>query len=241
VPDSYDSSQRTPTLFNIHGLMSNGSQQVGLSDMNPTSDAAGYIVVYPEGQQSSWNGGSCCGGASSSNLDDTGFLKAVAADVQEVLCVDPRRIYAIGMSNGGYMTHRLACEASDVFAAFAPVAGAMGIPDCTPARPVPILAFHGVQDTLVAYSAGQEAMAEWVEHNGCSSTSTTTDVEDDVSCERWDDCEDGSVVEFCTLDPMGHCWPGGGETPYCLPLIGPYNDYEANPHILEFLSNYTLP
>jgi polyhydroxybutyrate depolymerase len=241
VPPAYDSSAPTPLVLNIHGFMSAAWQQVLFSNMNPTADARGFIVAYPDGYQSSWNAGSCCGTAASMGLDDVGFLKAVVADITSKLCIDAKRVYATGMSNGGYMSHRLGCEASDVFAAVAPVSGAMGIADCTPPRPVPVMAFHGIQDNLVPYDSGHDAVTQWLWIDGCGTTATRTAYGASSYCDLYETCNDGVKVGFCTLDPMGHCWPGGSES-LCFFAIGPYNnDLNASEVMWDFFSQFTLP
>jgi polyhydroxybutyrate depolymerase len=240
VPESYDAAAPTPLVMNIHGYTSADWQQVLFSNMNPTADAHGFIVIYPNGFRNSWNAGSCCGTAADMNLDDVGFLVQVVEDSAGRLCIDRRRVYATGMSNGGYMSHRLACEASDVFAAAAPVAGALGVDDCSPPRPVPVMAFHGTEDPLVSYGDGEAAFLHWVASNGCSGPSERT-VFGGSFCDTYSSCEGGAEAALCTLDPMGHCWPGGSES-LCLALIGPYNDdINANEHMWEFFRRFTLP
>jgi polyhydroxybutyrate depolymerase len=188
----------------------------------------------------SWNAGTCCGRAASEGLDDVGLLRAFVADISTALCIDRRRVYATGMSNGGYMSHRLGCEAADLFAAVAPVAGAMGIPDCAPSRPMPLIAFHGLQDGLVPYAEGRAALDLWLDLNGCAGEPARTDFGASY-CETWTGCAEGIDVAFCTLDPMGHCWPGGSSA-LCLAFIGPYNDdINANEAMWEFFSRFPLP
>src|SRR5690606_31858506 len=109
--------------------------------------------------------------------------------VQQQVCVDPDRIYATGMSNGGHMSHRLACEAADVFAAVAPVAGSMTVTgNCTPAEPISVLHFHGTSDSIVPYDGyplvmpgAQETMKGWAARSGCDPTSQVVLEKDDVS------------------------------------------------------------
>jgi polyhydroxybutyrate depolymerase len=240
VTGSYDDTVPTPLIVNMHGYSSNAWQQILFSDMNTQADSIGYIAIYPDGLNSSWNAGSCCGRSAEDDVDDVGFLKHVVEDASTRLCIDRSRVYATGMSNGGYMAHRLGCEASDVFAAVAPVAGAMGIEGCSPPRPVPIIAYHGIGDSLVAYGDGSDAIQEWLTLNGCTLDSTRTTFGDSY-CDTYSSCDGGVEVALCTLDPMGHCWPGGSRA-LCLSFIGPYNDdIEANQHMWDFMSRFTQP
>ena len=240
VPDAYDPGTPAAVVLNMHGFMSANWQQVLFSDMNTTADREGFVAVYPDGVSSSWNAGTCCGLAASGGVDDVGFLRAVVDEVSARLCIDRRRVYATGMSNGGYMSHRLGCEASDLFAAIAPVSGAMGIPDCHPARPVPVAAFHGLQDLLVSYEDGRAAIDEWLGNDGCTGDPVREDFGGSY-CLTWSGCTDDVEVMLCTLDPMGHCWPGGSDV-LCLPGIGPFNDdLDANDAMWSFFSRFTLP
>jgi polyhydroxybutyrate depolymerase len=240
VPAKYDSAVATPLVLNMHGFTSNPTQQITFSGMNPVADAEGFVVAYPTGTNSSWNAGTCCGLAASNDVDDVGFLREVVAELSTRLCVDPARVYATGMSNGGYMSHRLGCEASDLFAAVAPVAGAMGIATCEPGRAMPVVAYNGTEDNLVSYEDGREAMLQWVATNACDGEPSDVTMHGGSRCERWTGCRDDVEVELCTLEGMGHCWPGGSEL-LCLDFVGPYSDeIDANSHMWSFLSRFRL-
>lgn len=240
VPPGYDAASSTPLVVNLHGLSSNAWQEELFTEMDDTADARGFVVMYPEGYMNSWNAGLCCGTAATLDIDDVGFLRAAVAHASERLCIDPRRIYVTGMSNGGYMAHRLACEASDLFAAAAPVAGGMGIADCAPARPMPVLAFHGTADAIVRYDLGHAAYLGWAARDGCGDTLTRTAYGASF-CETYTDCAGGAEVGFCSLDGMGHCWPGGSRT-LCLPYLGAYrDDIDANETMWEFFLRHPMP
>jgi polyhydroxybutyrate depolymerase len=210
VPAGYDPAVAAPLVLNFHGLFGSPSQQAEFSQFDPTAEAHGMLVAYPEGIGASFNAGGCCGEASSAGVDDVGFARALVADVSAKMCVDPQRVYATGMSNGGHMAHRLACEAADLFAASASVAGLVWVQDCTPSRPISMIQFHGDADLIVGYSGVPEMMAAWAERNGCSPTSETTFEQGDMYCETWPGCDAGVEVSLCTIDGGGHCWPGNG-------------------------------
>jgi polyhydroxybutyrate depolymerase len=240
VPNSLDPQEPAPLLLNMHGYMSNPTHQMQWTEMNESAGPRGWIVVYPLGTNSSWNAGVCCGQAVADQVDDVGFLRAVVDAVASELCVDPKRIHATGMSNGGYMSHRLACEAADLFASVAPVAGAISVATCAPSRPISVLAFHGVQDTLVSYASDLQSMTAWAGTDGCDSV--PAQVEFDGGDHRiWSGCDDDVAVEFYTLDPMGHCWPSGWDT-YCFDFLGPHSDaVDANAAMLDFFDSHRLP
>jgi polyhydroxybutyrate depolymerase len=242
VPPGYDPATPTPLVLNMHGYTSNAEQQVPFSNMNATADAEGFIALYPDGYENSWNAGVCCGQAAAEGIDDVGFLVSVVTDVSGKLCIDPDRVFASGMSNGGYMSHRLACEASDVFAAVAPVAGGLGIVGCSPPRPVPVIMFHGTDDSIVSFDQAEAALSAWGSHDSCTSTPVTTHFGDSY-CDVHETCDGGSEVGLCALAGMDHCWPGG-EPPrwLCETFVGTYSvDINANDYMWEFFSRHPMP
>jgi polyhydroxybutyrate depolymerase len=243
IPASADLGAPAPLVLNFHGLTSNAGQQAFFSGMTPKSDAEGFILVYPEGVQSSWNAGACCGGAIDQNIDDVGFVRALVAQLSLTLCIDQRRIYATGMSNGGFMSHRLACEAADLFAAVAPVSAVNGMDSCAPSRPVPVMMFNGTLDPLVAYdggglfqSAGQ-TFADWSARDLCDDAPKPGKSSGAASCLQHELCDGDVSVVFCTFEGMGHCWPGQA---FC-PLGAASTDLSANDEMWAFFSEHTLP
>ena len=213
VPPDYSGTELTPLVLNFHGLGSNATQQAFFSDMNPSADAEGFIVAYPEGllnrdDKRSWNAGPlCC--SDDPTRDDVGFVRALLDELASLACIDPERRYATGMSNGAFMSYRLGCEASDLFAAIAPVAGALGLDtgDCAPERPLPMWAIHGTIDEKVPYDAALASAELWAEQNGCSGEASESFQNGVVSCLSWD-CPSDAPVVFCTAEGVNHCWPG---------------------------------
>jgi polyhydroxybutyrate depolymerase len=210
-------------VINLHGLGSNASEQDSLSGMKELADKEGFFVLSPEGTGAgqSFNGGTCCGVALSQGIDDVGFVRAMLDDVSRDYRIDPKRIFATGMSNGGFMAHRLACELSDRIAAIAPVAGVLGVAVCKPTRSVSILQFHGTADALVQFGGGglalfppvEAVMQGWAERDGCKKERELVDRVQDVTCERYQGCPSGVDVELCRVDGGGHTWPGGPPVP----------------------------
>ena len=117
VPMGYSPGTPVPALFCIHGLDQNPVMfclDTGVAW--PTkADQEGFVVIMPNGYMNSWNAGTCCGGAVTAGLDDVSLMRAIFAEVGKHVNIDLRRVYATGLSNGGYMSYRLACEASDLF------------------------------------------------------------------------------------------------------------------------------
>ena len=222
VPASYDPTKPTPVVLNIHGLTSTADQQAQISHAIAKSDSAGFVVVHPQADTSpitSWNAGTCCDPASSSNNDDMGFMTALLDQLDATLCVDDSRVFAMGLSNGAYMSYRLACELDDRIAAVGPVAGSLVYSPCTPTRPMPLFAVHGDADPLVMYSYDVTSTDEWSQANGCT-TSMQTYQNGDATCVTHSGCNAGADVVFCTISGGGHQWPGGD----ALPLLGKKSD-----------------
>lgn len=247
VPPGYDCRRPMAVVFNFHGFSSDSTRQLELSGLNAKADDAGFIALTPEGigVVQSWNAGVCCGVAAATGSDDVGFVREALANVRQRYAVDPKRVFATGMSNGGFFSHRLACEAADVFAAIAPVSGTMGIPTCAPSRPVPVLHFHGTADTIVPYLGGgfaggtpvESTMRDWAARDGCGTSTRVVFQRGDATCKRWD-CDGGVDVELCTIDGGGHTWPGG---PPNLGLGNTSSDVSATDRAWDFFVAHPRP
>jgi polyhydroxybutyrate depolymerase len=250
LPPAYDGTTPLPLVLNFHGFTSNGLLHQTVTNMNATADREGFVVVYPNGLDDSWNAGICCGRSATANVDDVGFTRAVIADIGERGCIDESRVYATGMSNGGFFSHRLGCEAADVIAAIAPVAGVLGIEpsECTPARPIPIMHLHGTGDPLVQVDggglAGSASVADstdgWLQRNGCTGEPTVTFQNGAATCETVDDCDGDASVTLCLIEGAGHCWPG--QPCRMLGDLGePTTDIDANDAMWGLFSTVKLP
>lgn len=242
VPPGYDPTTATPLVLNFHGFTGSPEGQVAFSLMNPVADAENFLLVYPAGLYNSWNAGLCCGQAVSDGVDDIGFIRALVERLHDELCIDDTRVYATGMSNGGYISHRLACEATDLFAAVGPVSATVVIDPCVPSRPIPVMMFNGTADFLVPYGGGiyqsaNQSFVDWATRNGCTDPPEVTAQVGSVTCETVDECDEGVAVTLCTVEGMGHCWPG---TPDCLFGV-PNTDISANAALWAFFSQFTLP
>lgn len=245
LPSGYDRSP-TPLVLNFHGLGSNGLQQEFFSEMDPVSDAENFIVAYPDGVGESWNAGVCCDPASSDGVDDVAFASAIIDDVATALCLDPKQVFAAGMSNGGFMSHRLGCELADRIAAIGPVAGGVVLPVCEPSRPMPVIHFHGTADDTVPFNglpafglpAVPDMIADWADRNGCVGAPVETFLNGDSRCETFQDCAEGAEVTLCVVDGGGHTWPGG----LPIPQLGfTTQDLDASQAMWDFFEQHPLP
>ena len=144
-----------------------------------------------------WNAGTCCGYAVSSNVDDAGFVRDLIDRLEANACVDRRRVYAAGMSNGAELSHRLACDLADRIRAIGPVAGVDVTTACAPARAVPMLEVHGTADQNVPFDGGL----------GCGPSGVSTPSVADTVARRaaLDGLQRPAVREFLSGRRVLHC------------------------------------
>ena len=253
VPTTYDPTRGAMLVINFHGFSSDATQQELLTNMVGAADANDFVVAHPQGIGNGWNAGTCCTQLQTTPVDDIQFTRDLLANISASYCIDPKRIYATGMSNGGFMSHRIACELSDVFAAVAPVAGVLGIPPgtCNPTRTVPILDFHGTADPVVPYDGGptnpdpltqaftsvQQTMNFWRLKDVCIDAPETTYQHGDATCVKYAGCSGAGDVTLCTIDGGGHTWPGG----LPIPAGKTSTDIDATKTIVSFFQSHPMP
>ncbi len=215
VPYSYQQGNAVALILNFHGYGSNSQQEENLTGMSAKADREGFIVVYPDGLNNAWHDGPGADGAA-----DQQFIRDLIAALESQYTIDPKRIYATGISNGGGMANRVGCDMADVFAAIAPDSGTYK--DCNPARPMPVLAFHGLDDHIVPHAGGapkameppvEEWAASWGTRNRCSATPNITTPVDGVTVRTWSGCKSNADVILYTLVNHGHSWPGSPVMP----------------------------
>lgn len=249
VPKSYDPTKPTPFVINFHGYTSNGMQQAAVSNMSAKADAANFVVVYPEGTGSptGFNAGGCCGPAAQNMVDDIGLTRAIITEAGSRLCLDGKRVYVTGFSNGGFMSHLIACEMSDLVAAIAPVSGILGIApaSCKPARAISVIDFHGTSDMTVPYAGDatngwpsvQDTFTGWATRNGCKDAMPAqTYQKGDSTCLTYSHCTAGAEVTLCTITSGGHAWPG---SPVALP--GTTQNLSATDAMWTFFQAHPIP
>lgn len=204
-------SSGAPLFFNFHGFGNSAQPFSENTGMKLIGEREGFIGVVPQGWQSSWNGGSCCGSAARLGLDDVGLTRAMLDFVAERIPVDRRRVFAAGFSNGGFLSYRLACEGSDFITAVGPVAaqlsGESNFP-CNPSAPVPLFHTHGTNDSSISFSGGSSSVARYEEIAQCSGARTATFQNGTATCETATGCANGGEVTFCTVAGQAHDWPG---------------------------------
>jgi len=248
IPPGYDGRTAVPLVLDFHGFTSSPTEQAGLSGWRSLADGEGFIVAYPLGlfgqpeapevdtpAGPSFNAGpGCCGGAAQNKVDDVGFARAIVQAMAAEANVDRARVYATGHSNGGGMASRLSCEAADLFAGVAPLAGFIGVA-CQPSRPIAVIAFAGLHDPQTPYVLSTVGFTVWRNVDGCGSGPPDDRVDIGTSyCETYRNCSAGVQVERCSVD-ASQTSVGAGHILYLNP------DLDVTRTAWEFLSQFRLP
>lgn len=231
VPQSYGRVPM-PMLIALHGGGGDADFQADDSRYRliSKSEEAGFIAVFPNGYSpmpsgilATWNAGTCCGPAVKRNIDDVGFIREIIRRMKVQARIDPRRIFATGMSNGAMMSWRLACEASEI-RAIAPVAGTDNTPSCRPSKHVAVIEFHALNDDHVPFGGGKgdlsiartdfvsvpATQAKWIRIDRAKPAATRVLSVPGAQCDLHPPTPGGAPVELCTTTAGGHSWPGGG-------------------------------
>lgn len=233
VPGTLDPAKKPwPLVVALHGRFGDGVSQERLSGFTPLADKEGFLVVYPDGVDRSWNDGRPGSPAAEQGVDDVGFLSALIDVFVKDHGADPARVFVTGMSNGAMMTQRLGCDLSEKVAAIGAVAGLLSVgtaKTCAPKRPVPAILFFGTEDPLMPYGGGSvgsdvggdvlsanDNRKKWADLDGCTDSPSPvalpdTDASDGTTVTRTAHgaCKEGSEVILYSVEHGGHTWPNG--------------------------------
>jgi polyhydroxybutyrate depolymerase len=248
VPAAYNGSTAWPLIFNIHGYTSNASQQQLYTNFGPIADTAHFLMVYPNATvyngQPTWNSGF------GMPVDDVGFISDLIDSLSTSYNINQNAVYSCGMSNGGYMSHTLACELSNKITAIASVTGSMTTlqkSTCNAGRPVPVMQIHGTADGTVPYYGNSYSLAidtlvkYWAINNSCNLTPVynavpNTNTSDNCTADHYvyNGGTYGSSVELYRINNGGHTWP------YTFPIGVTNQDFNASEKIWLFFRKYRL-
>jgi polyhydroxybutyrate depolymerase len=225
-----------PLIMVLPGAGQTAADIAAYTGYSRLADQKGFLVAYPTaaGTRPFWN----VSGHVPGKPDDVVYLRRAITTLTAAACADARRVGMTGVSNGGGMTARMACDAADLLAAAAPVAGGYStLPDCRPLRPLPILEIHGVRDAVVPYRGKRADHADavgnwlrgWLRRDGCTAPARRSTPVARVQELRWT-CPDGRVVAHDRVLDAEHGWPGeDGLAPF-----------SSTPRTWRFLSSFRL-
>lgn len=261
VPGSLNARILSPLVLVLHGGGGAAQSTERMTGFSELADRKNFIAVYPNGVDRRWN--DARGVIGRQDVDDVGFLTNLVDHLKRTQPIDPRRVYAAGVSNGAMMSYRLACERADVFAAIAPVAGAVPEllgPRCSPKAAVSVVAINGTEDPLVRWNGGNvirrsgrergrtlsvpETVALWTRLNRCSTWAAVTREPDRdpvdgtrVRREEYAPCQEAAAVVLYAVEGGGHSWPG--TTRVARPLNGRVSrDINATDVIWTFFESH---
>lgn len=228
VPASVDQRTAAPLVLVLHGNSSMADDMVQTTQFDIAADTHGFILVYPNGIEQSWNGGFCCEPAPTLGVNDVAFLNALIPHIESQLAVNRQRVYMTGFSSGAIMVYRYACEGSQAVRAIAPVAGTMLLSGCHPQHVPSVLAINGTADGEVPYAGGHllpgasatdtivppamSIASLWAQLGQCTGSTSVTS-SGPVSVTRWTSCRDSTTVELETIAGAGHTWYATGFGP----------------------------
>jgi polyhydroxybutyrate depolymerase len=215
VPARYDPAEPAPLLVALHGGGMDRQRDDGFDGLARESEFHGFIAVYPDGwtapgkgKRATWNAGNCCGDARDQKVNDVGFVQQVVTNVFRQVSIDRERIYAAGVSDGGMMAYRLACDLPHLFRGVASVGGADVSGTCAGDKPVSVLHFHAKNDPRVPFASARATAVKWAQLNDCSAKPRKVLEKDGAYCEAYSYCRRQTEVQMCVTDTGGHSWPG---------------------------------
>ncbi len=239
IPTKFNFQTSSPVIFAFHGGggdMNQMSEEKNYNLISKSEELAIPIVfangysVFPTGRIATWNAGKCCGDARDKKIDDIKLVREVFNSVKNQLKINESEVYAIGMSNGGMISYRLACEAPDIFKKIMAVAGTDNTDNCIPKKPISIFHVHAIDDDHVLFNGGHgkaftdkriEKITEfssvkftiekWLKNNKCSEKKVRVLDNKDVYCDLYNECAEGTKVKLCATTTGGHSWPGSSK------------------------------
>jgi len=257
LPSTYRAGRPVPLVLVFHGGGGRASGIAPHTGFSRLAEQEGFVAVYPDGLEGRWNDGR----GYAATHDDVGFVRALLDTLERELSIDPRRVYATGISNGAMFSYRLACDLPGVFAAVAPVAGALPVdlaPSCRHTDPVSVLAMQGTADPLMPYAGGgvgrrpgrvlsaEQSVDFWATLDGCAERALVTpeaDLSPDdgtrVRRTTFNGCRDDGSVELYTVEGGGHTWPGGPPVGGSVGRVS--RDIDATPVIWSFFAQHPRP
>jgi polyhydroxybutyrate depolymerase len=261
LPSGYSTEKRWPLVFVIHGAGGQGPGMERLAHYDNFADANGIIAVYPDGIARGWNDGRMTRRIQRADVDDVAFFSAMLDKLESEYSVDAARVYATGISNGGFMSFRLGCDLAARFAAVAPDAATLSVnlsTSCNMARPVPLLMMNGTLDPLVPYEGGEvvggggeilsaaASAKAWARMNKCSPDAHVETISPKAAeglttrTTAYDGCAGAATVILYTIVGGGHTWPGGMQYLPAAVIGKTSREFDANEVTWKFFEAHPL-
>ncbi len=262
TPEDLHPDSTYSLILALHGRFGDPANMAESTHLNETADFKKFIVCYPEGIERSWADSRETSPASEKEIDDIAFLDVLIDQLIQDYPINSKKVYAVGLSNGGFMVQDMACKLSEKIAAFTSVIAStpLNLPaDCSPTRSVPCMFILGTEDPLIPYAGGEIPFNEggqvlsadssiqfWLTKNGCTGNADSLqlpDPEDDgctITQLNWNVCNPATGLTYLRVNGGGHNWPGG-EPIWSFVSGNHCKDIDASIYIWEFLSQYSLP
>ncbi len=264
IPAKYSVKMPAPLIVAMHGAKGNMSIQASdkAYKLISKSDKEGFIVAFPNGyskfpsgKMATWNAGKCCALARDNEIDDVKFINEIVEYIKKQFKIDAKKVFAIGMSNGGMMAYRLACDSAKLFKAIASVTGTDITKSCKPSKAVSILHIHAKDDELVLFKGGKgkgaspdksditdfppvnDVIKKWTKLNECSSTPKKIIEKPKAYCELYSNCSEKTEVQLCVTENGGHTWPGGEGHSFNKKAAPPSVEISATDVMWDFFKN----
>jgi polyhydroxybutyrate depolymerase len=242
-----------PLVVVLHGALGSAQQAENSYGWDQQADSGHFVVAYPDGYHRTWAASTgCCGPPAAQHVDDTAFITAVVQQISASLPIDQHRIYATGISNGGAMDYRLACD-TDIFAAIGPDSTNL-LGDCASPDPISVIHIHGLADETFPFNGGPgkrnnggtganpadtsgapipQMIGTWEKVDQCAAPASHASGAVTTSIAN---CPDGRSVELITIAGAGHQWPGAPSPkgPEALQLDPPFMGLDATSTIWNF-------
>jgi polyhydroxybutyrate depolymerase len=251
LPPVADKAYRMPLIISLHGGLASPKGQFHLADFRPLADRDQFMVICPASKHIFHDG------SNNHGIDDVKFIDQIITYAINTYHADPTRVYVTGISNGGFMTSRLACELSNRIAAFAVVAGTMDEGEgYAPVKAMPVIYMHGTKDPVFPNKGGKvfgrqvysqtQVLKVWADLAHCNPEPVITHIPDaagdstSVVKEVYTNPANGIKVVGYTIVNGGHTWPGGWQYMPKFIIGKTTQNLNACNEIWEFFKGYRL-
>ena len=244
LPSTWSADKKHPAVIAFHGYESDANGMRWAIKPDKWAEKYGYVMIYPNALNKSWNAGKGFGSANKTS-DDLSFAAALPDIVVARHGIDKQKLYAMGFSNGAQVVALMACKFPQKLAAAAIVAHTVNIENCNPKLKLPMAFIHGAKDKMAPFNGGgkanlashKDSVSFYTQLNEISSEAKVIVDKPTIRCKSWQDEGEKSEVRSCVGFDSGHTWPGGTE--FMVELLGTVNrELNANDFLFEFFASH---